>query len=354
MQGADGNFYGMTPSGGANGVGEIFELVPNGTNSTLTILYSFSGSPDGATPYGNLVQGADGNFYGMTTHGGDTNSTGDGIIFELVPNGTNSTLTILHTFNGTGGSADGANPYGSLVQGTDGNFYGMAENGGASSLGTAFQLVPNGTNSTFTVLHSFAGGTSDGSRPQGSLVQGTDGNFYGLTSAGGSALGYGTAFKLTPNGTNSTVTLMRSFAGGTSDGRVPYGSLVQGADGNFYGETSSAGANSNAGIVFEIAVVPALPAPVSLSAPATVTHGNTFSLSYAVSNAYAASPNDGTLEQCFAGVYNGSGVYTGLGTFTGKPSSQNTTLTAPATTGTYTLGVTCGGMESSTTSLTVQ
>jgi uncharacterized repeat protein (TIGR03803 family) len=151
---------------------------------------------------------------------------------------TAPTDSVLYSF---AGGTDGLGPEGGLVQGTDGNFYGTTSSGGAHSHGTVFKITPAGLE---TVLHSFAGG-SDGQRPTAGLVQGTDGNFYGTTYFGG-ADNEGTVFKITPAGVE---TVLYSFAGG-SDGKYPDAGLVQGTDGNFYGTTGNGGAHS-AGTVFK-------------------------------------------------------------------------------------------------------
>ena len=232
VQGSDGNFYGTTTGGGANNAGTVFEITPSGT---LTTLYSFARS-DGDDPYGGLLQGSDGNFYGTTTGGGASN--GNGTVFKITPRGI---LTTLYSFAGS----DGANPYAALVQGSDGNFYGTTAGGGASNgNGTVFKITPGGT---LTTLHSFAG--SDGANPYAALVQGSDGNFYGTTQQGGANNGNGTVFKITPSG---TLTSLYSFAG--SDGALPGAGLVQGSDGNFYGTTGGGGAY-NDGTVFRLGVV---------------------------------------------------------------------------------------------------
>jgi uncharacterized repeat protein (TIGR03803 family) len=148
------------------------------------VLYSFAGGSDGAHPYAGLIQGGDGNFYGTTYQGG---TSGDGAVFKVTPSGTE---TILYSF--VGGSSDGANPEAGLTQGSDGNLYGNTYLGGASNLGTVFKLTPTGTE---TVLHSFAGGSSDGANPSANLIQSSDGNLYGSTGAGGPG-GDGTFFKV--------------------------------------------------------------------------------------------------------------------------------------------------------------
>lgn len=218
--GADGNFYGATYSGGANGYGTIFKMTPTGT---FTVLHSLSSATDGANCYGSLVKGSDNNFYG-TTNGGGT--SGFGTIFKITATGT---YTVLHTMIST----DGVHSQSDLIQATDGNFYGMAF-GGATGFGTIFKITSGGT---FTVLKNLSAGT-DGQSPYGALLQGTDGNFYGMTSGSG-ANGGGTIFKITPTG---TLTVLRALLS-TADGGNPRGSLVKGADGNYYGMTYIGGSN---------------------------------------------------------------------------------------------------------------
>jgi uncharacterized repeat protein (TIGR03803 family) len=230
IQGSDGNFYGTTATGGSNNRGTVFEVTPGGVQ---TILYSFpAGSSD---PYCGLIQGNDGNFYGTTGAGGGNDA---GTVFEITPGGTR---TVLHAFAKTG--SDGQTPYAGLIQGSDGNFYGTTYTGGSAGFGTVFKVTPDGTE---TVLHSFAGG-GDGANPYAGVVQGSDGNFYGTTYAGGDN-GLGTVFRLTPGGTE---TVLYSFAGGGSDGANPEAGLIQASDGNFYGMTYRGG-SSGLGTVFKL------------------------------------------------------------------------------------------------------
>jgi uncharacterized repeat protein (TIGR03803 family) len=204
--------------------------------ATESVIYSFDASPDGVDPRANAIQGSDGNFYGTTYSGG---ASGLGTVFKITPAGVE---TVLHSF--ADGTADGSNPQAALVQASDGNFYGTTSNGGASGLGTVFKITPAGVE---TVLHSFAGGTADGSVPFAALIQGSDGNLYGTTFRAGTA-DQGTVFKITLAGAE---TVLHSFAGGTADGGNPYAALLQGSDGNFYGTASNAGPGG-AGIVFVI------------------------------------------------------------------------------------------------------
>jgi uncharacterized repeat protein (TIGR03803 family) len=229
-QGSDGNFYGTTASGGSSGRGTVFKLTPSGAE---TVLYSF---PAGSSePYCGLIEGSDGYFYGTT---GANGTSDDGTVFKITPSGTETTL---HVFPKTGG--DGEIPYAGVILGSDGNLYGTTYFGGSSGFGTVFKVTPGGTE---TVFYSFAGG-SDGEHPYAGVIQGSDGNFYGTTYFGGSS-GLGTVFKITPSGTE---TVLHSFAGGSSDGANPEAGLTQGTDGNFYGNTYLGG-TSNLGTVFEI------------------------------------------------------------------------------------------------------
>ncbi len=173
VQGADGDIYGTTSAGGANGLGTIFKTTPDGA---VTTLYSFGSSPtDGSVPYGGLVQGVDGNFYGTTSESGANSNQvfAGGTVFKITPGGA---LTTLHSFN----VSDGAYPVASLVQGSDGNFYGTTEQGGASgNNGTVFKITPDGA---LTTLFSFGSQADYGAAPSGPLIQAPDGNFYGTTS----------------------------------------------------------------------------------------------------------------------------------------------------------------------------
>jgi uncharacterized repeat protein (TIGR03803 family) len=218
VQGTDGDFYGTTEEGGANGYGTVFKITRSGT---LTTLHSFDGT-DGEFPHGALVQATNGNFYGTTYAGG---ANGYGTVFKITPSGT---LTTLHSFDNT----DGANPYAAVVPGANGDFYGTTEYGGANKdceygCGTVFKITPSGT---LTTLHSFV--VSDGAEPIAGLVQGTNGDFYGTTEFGGAATYFGTVFKITPSG---TLTTLHSFDG--TDGYEPEAGLIQATDGNFYGTT---------------------------------------------------------------------------------------------------------------------
>jgi len=218
----DGNFYGTTQTGGTSNQGTIFKITPTGT---LTTLHSFNGN-DGGDPVAPPVVGRDGNLYGTTQQGG----TFIGVTYKITPAGV---FTLLSTVP--------EEPDAPLVLASDGNFYGTSHSGGTSGLGTVFRMTTAGT---VTTLFSFSG--TNGTAPVGPVTQGTDGNLYGTTSAGGDASGDGVVFKLTTAG---KITILHTFNG--ADGSTPLGGLVQASDGNFYGVTSAGGGLSH-GTLFSV------------------------------------------------------------------------------------------------------
>jgi len=191
---------------------------------------------DGYASFSNLIQATDGNFYGTTSKGGINNI---GTVFKITPGGTRTTLYSFGT-----ATNDGSTPDCGVAQASDGNLYGTTYSGGASNLGTVFKITTGGT---LTTLYQFSSSGGDGAHPFAPPVQGSDGNFYGTTSQGGSA-GYGTVFKITSGGTE---TVLYSFSGSGGDGRNPYNPLLQATDGNFYGTTLNGG-SSNIGTIFKI------------------------------------------------------------------------------------------------------
>ena len=235
IQGADGNFYGAAQLGGTNGFGTVFKLSPAGVES---IVYSFgpNGSGDAQMPSGGLVQGSDGTLYG-TSGGG---ATGNGTVFKVTPQGAEQ---VIYSF---AGGNDAAAPNPGLVLDAAGNLYGTSSSGGTHGFGTVFKVTPQGAES---VLRSFAD-VPDGSRPASNLILWTDGNFYGTTQGGGTA-GEGTAFRMTPAG---SLTILHSFGVTAGDGAFPFAALTLGPDGNFYGTTATGGAFSGSygGTVFKM------------------------------------------------------------------------------------------------------
>ena len=228
VQAANGNLYGTTRFGGAYGHGTFFNITMGGTLTTLYSFCSLSNCTDGQGPYGTLVQGANGDFYGTTEEGG---ANGFGTVFKITPSGT---LTTLYSFCSQGyPCADGQSPSGGLVHAIDGDFYGTTSDGGANNVGTVFKITPTGT---LTTLYSFCSksGCTSGYYPQ-VLLQATDGDFYGTTADGG-ANGGGTVFKITPSGALTTLYTFCSQSG-CADGETPTAGLIQATDGDFYGTT---------------------------------------------------------------------------------------------------------------------
>lgn len=232
--GNDGNFYGTTSNGGSHDQGTVFRMTPDGSVSTLV---NFAGV-NGSKPMAGLIVANDGNFYGTTSAG----SLGHGTVFRMTHAGV---LTTVASFAVPGGSA----PQGVLLQGGDGNFYGTTTNGGTVSKGTVFRMMPGGA---LTTLVEFTG--ANGSHPKGGLIEDTNGDLYGMTQRGGTGegpnpQGQGTVFRLTRQGTLTTLVNFSTY----ETGGTPVGELVRGNDGKFYGVTSVGGAatNGRSGTIFK-------------------------------------------------------------------------------------------------------
>jgi len=238
MDGGQGTLYSLTP------------LNKEGTAFTLATLFTFSGT-NGDGPEGAPVIGADGALYGVTLFGGSANF---GTIYQLSPPAKGQTVwteTVLHDFTGK----DGKFPQAGLIQGPDGEFYGTTTAGGASNVGTVFQIAPPAQGQTVwteTVLHSFTAGT-DGNNPfDAGVALDQSGALFGTTFLGG-AFGQGIAFKLSPpaqGGTQWTEAILHSFGNGT-DGDGPLSKLVIGKGGTLYGTLSQGGA-ANLGVVYSL------------------------------------------------------------------------------------------------------
>jgi uncharacterized repeat protein (TIGR03803 family) len=218
--GHDGNFYGGSWFGGTYNRGVIYRVTPAGEE---TVIYNIP-TPDPACQYTPQIVGTNGTLYGTAT------DCADGGIFEVTTSGT---FTILYTFDGTDGSGPAL-----AFQGTNGELYGYTASGGANSGGTFFKITTSGT-LTLTTLYSFGKSTSVVYQPEG-IILGKDGNYYGAGASGGNSYGCGGVFKLTPSG---KLTVLYDFSN-SPDGCQPFG-LVQGSDGNLYGVTQYGGNTSN-------------------------------------------------------------------------------------------------------------
>lgn len=242
IQGTDGSFYGVTTHGGATGNGTVFKITPTGTEA---VLYSFvNGLGDGFNPSGNLIQASNGSFYGTAPSGG---AYGNGVIFEITPSGQES---VLYSFDAS--ANDGYSPGSGVIQASDGNLYGTTPGYGPDvnkSFGAVFKVTLSGQE---TLVYTFQGQTaSDGQLPEAGLIQGGDGDFYGTTSEGGTGLS-GTVFKLTPAGVETVLSNFNAGGSTSVNGYSPVASLIQASDGNLYGSNNLGGAHNNDGTVFQI------------------------------------------------------------------------------------------------------
>jgi uncharacterized repeat protein (TIGR03803 family) len=202
--------------------------------TTFRTLHVFASGADGASPEAGLIGDQAGNIYGTTFQGGAAH---DGTVFKITAGGGE---TVLHSFEG---GSDGRKPEAGLIGDEAGNLYGTTYSGGSNNCGTVFEIAPNGAE---TVLYSFRGG-NDGENPEAGLIADSAGNLYGTTLVGGSG-GFGTVFKLAPNGTE---TVLHTFAGG-SDGEYPAAGVIADSSGNLYGTASSGGAHDS-GSVYKLA-----------------------------------------------------------------------------------------------------
>ncbi len=356
-QGLGGSLYGTTTGGGTQGQGTIFDISPQGTFTTLYSFCILTRCEDGKSPKAGVILGTDGNYWGTTEFGGRVvGGFGQGELFRMIPGETpesqyvfgsrvgdkpfsapvqagngdfyvttpvggrpdtgslSSDTGAILRINGGGNMGsydfcsnkrcpDGRNPYGGLVQGTDGNLYGTTSRGGANNAGTVFRIPTK--LKPFTRLHSFD--TTDGAYPYAALIQASDGNFYGTTKLGG-ANGAGTVFRITPAG---TLTSLYSFCAqaGCIDGKTPVAGLTQATDGNFYGTTELGGANG-AGTIFQLTSGGTLTTLYSFCAqPSCVDGGNPVSglLQATDGNLYGAASvggadNDGTIFSLATGL----------------------------------------------------
>lgn len=226
--------FGLTGQGGPAGYGTIFKINTDGTG--YATFYSFTGTDDGAFPCSSLTI-LKNKLAGMAIRGGTHDR---GTVFSVNLDGTG--LTKLHDFSG--GAADGAWPYGALVR-KGSNFYGLTSRGGAYDGGTIFKIKTDGKG--FVVLHSFAGGPTDGRFPLGSLIS-SGGKLYGMTSQGGPT-DEGTIFQINMNG--SGFKILHFFTGGAADGANPFYGAVTAKGSALYGMTIFGG-EGGCGTIFKI------------------------------------------------------------------------------------------------------
>lgn len=222
IQGKDGALYGVTALGGEyGGGGTVFRITLNGE---YTVLHSFGAPDEGYVPFGGLTEASDGDFYGVTTNGGAKTPGGE--------------VTYLHSFGSS--TQDGIAPMGDLIQAGDGALYGTTPSGGGgeclstNGCGTIFRMTLAGEVST---VHAFAlTSVQQGFGPSPNLTLGTDGNIYGSTVSGGDGPrgSQGTVFRITLDGSKTT---LYSFGEANVEPGHPEGGVIQGSDGAFYGTT---------------------------------------------------------------------------------------------------------------------
>jgi uncharacterized repeat protein (TIGR03803 family) len=356
----DGNFYGV--SAGIGGTqSSIYRVSPAGVAS---LVYSFSlyVNPNSVNVYhglqvSGLVQGADGNLYGTTRNYEDfTSNSNQGAIFKLSLTGNLTPVAAFPEDNSLG-----YNPVGNMVEGPDGSFYGVTLGDSYSSatppVATVFRLTPAGLIQT---VYSFSVATN-GLYLSTGLTLGSDGNLYGAAPFGGNPLactytaGCGTMFQVTPAG---GFTLLHTFAN-TTDGGYPNGTQVEDTNGNIVGADGGAsGTTVTSPYLFQLATQ--LPPPVQLSFGAgaksltSAPLNSSVTLTWKVLNAFSL-----TAQQCYASVQDSpaaagnswSGLQTGSvvgGVYTG--SAQ---ITTPNVKGTYVYVLSCGGVEIGTGTLNV-
>jgi len=208
-----------------------------------SVLYSFAGGADGGTPYAGLIFDSAGNAYGTTYAGG---ASGLGTVFELSPgSGGTWTQTVLYSF---GKGKDGANPQAGLIFDASGNLYGTTYAGGRDGKGTVFELSQVSGSWKETILHSFGSGR-DGSNPASGVIFDKMGNLYGTAETGG-VYAWGTVYQLTSVGGSWKEHTLFNFKAGKY-GVNPIAGVAFDISGNLYG-TTPAGGNYGWGNVFKL------------------------------------------------------------------------------------------------------
>jgi uncharacterized repeat protein (TIGR03803 family) len=240
-----GFLYGMTPTGGAYGLGVIYQLraQANGT-WRLNLIHTFTGGEDGSSgSAGRLIVDRAGSLYGVTTVGG---ANGKGVAFQITHSQAGWTLLPLYAFKD---QPDGALPYGGLIFDRAGNLYGTTYYAGVHDVGTVYKLAHVNGSWTETVLYNFKGGT-DGSSPISTLVSDAAGNLYGTTSDGGTQCACGVIFKLARGGNGSWIESVPYRFPGAPNAGFSYNGMVADSAGNFYGATTHGGP-TNDGTIYK-------------------------------------------------------------------------------------------------------
>jgi uncharacterized repeat protein (TIGR03803 family) len=305
MQASNGLLYGVMSGGGLHNAGVLYSY--NTTTGTFTSLYSFKGLSDGGVPMGDLMQASDGNLYGMTSDGG--NAIDNGVLFRYEI--SSGTYTVLHTFS----SATGTNPFGGLVQASNGLLYGMTNLGGNFSQGVIFSYdIANDTLIKILNLDATSGG-----KPYAGFIKAANGKLYATTTQGG-VNNLGTLIQFDP----ATNVLTKRYDFTTANGYFSYGKLYQHSSGLFYGLTRLGGTNSD-GVLFRFD-----DATATYSVRFTFNNSDAAVGGYPYSNLALGTDGKlyGTTEQTGSGSANGTifnfdistSAYTRVRTFSGISS----------------------------------
>lgn len=249
-----GNLYGTTYGGGDSGNGIVYQLTPQGSNWAFQTLYSFQGGGDGALPVSGVTVGPDGSLYGTTNFGGSGGDEqcgiwGCGTVFAIIPSGGSWQESVIHRFGGW----DGAHPTGVLTLDQAGNVYGTAPYGGAYA-GVVFELSSSGSGWTEKLLASFGDARNTqpqpGGLPDSGVIFDRQGNLYGVTPSD-SNTDCGTVFMLTHSGSSWTRTVLHDF-NTQGQGCDPQGGLIFDQQGNLYGTTMLISRYGGLGTAFQL------------------------------------------------------------------------------------------------------
>ena len=272
---------------------------------TYSLIYSFKCGEDGSNPYGGLVRDGSRNLHGTTYDGG---TLGHGVVFKLTPTGA---LTVLHTF--AGGPTDGATPVATMVRDAAGNLYGTTGEGGTYGYGAVFEVPAAGPE---TLLYNFEGSTgskTDGAYPFPALIRDPAGTLYGATVLGGMNQN-GTVFKLTPAGNES---VLWSFGGVVGDGEQPHAGLLRDPAGNLYGTTRDGGSGS--GTIFKLTPAGVETVLWSFRGTPDGQFPHTFLVQDAGRNLYGTTLQGGAHNRGTVFKLSPAGVETVLWSFAGSP-----------------------------------
>ncbi|HET7209674.1 MAG TPA: choice-of-anchor tandem repeat GloVer-containing protein [Terriglobales bacterium] len=244
--GENGTLFGMTPTGGINGQGVIFQLKLTTTGVwKFKVLHAFTGGDDGGGASAGRLLLYKGIFYGVTTTGG---ANGEGVVFRLARTAGVWQFSTLYAFKG---APDAGFPYGGLAVDNAGNLYGTTYYSGTNGFGSVYEVSPqpDGTWKE-TVVYSFQGGT-DGSGSIANLVFTNAGAIYGTTSAGGASCDCGTIFKLTSGVAGPRLESVVYRFHGAPGGAFAYNGMVGDGAGNFYGTTVHGGPSDD-GVIYRL------------------------------------------------------------------------------------------------------